>query len=1079
MRKHFLILMLFALLPLAGWAAVENVGFAVTIGATDVPLNPAAINQANADDENDPNSVYLIYNAQEKALPTPTSIGNQNISQYVINSTWYKATKSGDTYVKSGEAIEKIKDAGFYLCEFTVNQGNLQGGHTGVLEIVKRELTVKASDMVNDADPNEPQNAIAYGSTFDATPVKITWGNWPATLTEEDQAALKTSFGTVNIISDYVPFTTPVTNVAVQDPAYNKVIPVVEYLVSSNYNFKAVNGKLQVVAKNMADGEFTVTTNNRFYNGQGEAPVLVVKDNANPDKALVLNQDYELTYYSASSATQALAGAPTHVGNYWFKISGKNGSNYTGQYASVYTYKVRPQRLEISLKNPAVPYKAAAYNLATATAEATSALYDIEGLATGDGVSAITVVLQDGTEAKPAELKDLTYTTGQAPNVETHYTQEVTNVAFNADGYKLKKITPTFSGIAANNAEDYDVVIMTPNFKIKQAPIEITFKSFSLHEDESAEIKEGIAITTGQNSNVATYLTLSNPNVLAPNVITAYPKVVATESNGVWTISFAKDAKGNQLNPTVKASGDANADEVTRNYAFELTEGTLTIIADLGILYVTPQADTYGALTKKGFIKVKVVGGEAADNAKLEALLNNDMVTVKPYLNEQDANDQNNGKLLDVTAHFEYPHAGTYNVAYDESIYESADWIALKENYDINLTGRPTYTIKPAPLKIKLNNQSLNDGDGIGALKANKYTVEFVGLVNGDAEKDFYADVKNAFVLNGTVATGQNANTEKYFENNVLTAAAIAYDDEKVNATDEETTLGYFANAIKLDGFAPENYTVTVEQLGGLFVSAKNVEFTLNLNPVTKAAWDELTDVQKTNNTTNITANKNHKVKTVKFDDFELKAEKWYPMVLPFNTTVAELSQKFGYAIVNILNTENTDDNIRFKLHMQDIKANQPFLIKIVEDKVMNDNTATPAVEFANVTILDSDYNADVNENTGIQFIGFYDAKIGVTDHDFWYHPAGGYDARYGGKADPNRYLRPLNAFVQTPASSAARVIYVEDPVQGVTAIESISAEGAEAIPVQGWYTINGIKLEGVPTEKGIYINNGKKVVIK
>ena len=31
MRKHFLILMLFALLPLAGWAAVENVGFTVRI----------------------------------------------------------------------------------------------------------------------------------------------------------------------------------------------------------------------------------------------------------------------------------------------------------------------------------------------------------------------------------------------------------------------------------------------------------------------------------------------------------------------------------------------------------------------------------------------------------------------------------------------------------------------------------------------------------------------------------------------------------------------------------------------------------------------------------------------------------------------------------------------------------------------------------------------------------------------------------------------------------------------------------------------------------------------------------------
>ena len=29
------------------------------------------------------------------------------------------------------------------------------------------------------------------------------------------------------------------------------------------------------------------------------------------------------------------------------------------------------------------------------------------------------------------------------------------------------------------------------------------------------------------------------------------------------------------------------------------------------------------------------------------------------------------------------------------------------------------------------------------------------------------------------------------------------------------------------------------------------------------------------------------------------------------------------------------------------------------------------------------------------------------------------------------------------------------------------------------WYTVNGVKLNGKPTTKGMYINNGKKVVIK
>ena len=1055
MRKHFLLLFLLTLLPLAGFAAAEDY-----VSPNGVKFKEAANDAEFIKTDN----VILKYTATEKALPIPAAIGNDPIQEYVVSKAWYKTTVDANgNVVKTGNALEKLEDAGKYICEFQVNQGNHQGNHTAIFEIAKCKLTVTASNLTNGANPGDPQNALTYGDAFTADNVTKTFTGWPAAIdTEAKKEELINSFGTITYTTDYVPFTSGVTDMTAQPVVYYQIVPIITGLVSNNYDFEAVHGKLQVVAKNMADGEFTVTTNNRFYNGQAEAPVLVVKDNANPDKALELTTDYTLAYYEtaadAADGTNALQNAPIHVGNYWVTISGAATGNYTGTMAGVYSYKVRPQRLEIGLKEPTITYDAQAHDLTTLT------LYDIEGLNALDNIASIAVVLQDGTPAKPDELADQ-MTTGTPSTAIT----SVTNVANHSNGYKIKSIVPTFANGSIAQAGDYSVVINTQFFKIEKAEIEIFFKNLTMHEDESGAIKAGIAITA---QNQDTYLRISETKKpLGNDYIGVWQNVIAKQDNaGAWTINFVTDTKGNQQYPFVKKGTNPVVD-VTKNYFFTLNPGTLTIIADLGILYVTPQAETYGALAKKGFIKVKVVGGtDAADNAKLEALLNNDKVTVKPYLNEQDPNDANNGKLLDVTNLIEYPNAGTYTVAYDESIYESADWLALKENYDINLTGRPTYTIKKAPLKIKLNNQSLNEGDDNDDLVADKYTVEFDGQVPGDA-KDLYAAVQNKLILTGTVAD------DLYYDNG-LQDDAIDYNQERVNATDEETTKGYFANAITLDAnFTHPNYDVTIEQKGGLFVSANNVEFTLNLNPVTKAKWDELTDAVKANNSTKIAENGNHKVSTVKFDDFELKAEKWYPMVLPFNTTVAELSQKFGYAVVNILNTENTDDNIRFKLHMQDIKANQPFLIKIVEDKVMNDNT--DPVEFTGVTILDSDYNADVNENTGIQFIGFYDAKIGVTDHDFWYHPTGGYDARYGGKADPNRYLRPLNAYVQTPAGSAAKVIYVEDPVQGVTAIESISAEGAEAIPVQGWYTINGIKLEGVPTEKGIYINNGKKVVIK
>ena len=34
-------------------------------------------------------------------------------------------------------------------------------------------------------------------------------------------------------------------------------------------------------------------------------------------------------------------------------------------------------------------------------------------------------------------------------------------------------------------------------------------------------------------------------------------------------------------------------------------------------------------------------------------------------------------------------------------------------------------------------------------------------------------------------------------------------------------------------------------------------------------------------------------------------------------------------------------------------------------------------------------------------------------------------------------------------------------------------------ITFEGWFTLDGIKLPAEPTESGVYIHNGKKVVVK
>ena len=66
-------------------------------------------------------------------------------------------------------------------------------------------------------------------------------------------------------------------------------------------------------------------------------------------------------------------------------------------------------------------------------------------------------------------------------------------------------------------------------------------------------------------------------------------------------------------------------------------------------------------------------------------------------------------------------------------------------------------------------------------------------------------------------------------------------------------------------------------------------------------------------------------------------------------------------------------------------------------------------------------------------------------------------------------------AYLQVPfsAGSKLRFVFADESMTGIDAVE----EGLENDAV--WYTMDGRKLEGEPTEKGVYIVNGKKVMIQ
>ena len=71
--------------------------------------------------------------------------------------------------------------------------------------------------------------------------------------------------------------------------------------------------------------------------------------------------------------------------------------------------------------------------------------------------------------------------------------------------------------------------------------------------------------------------------------------------------------------------------------------------------------------------------------------------------------------------------------------------------------------------------------------------------------------------------------------------------------------------------------------------------------------------------------------------------------------------------------------------------------------------------------------------------------------------------------------MAPRHAAEVLPERISVRLIDAEGNVTGIGTLETRTGE----VTLDGWYTLDGTRLSGQPTRKGIYVNNGKKIIIK
>ena len=149
------------------------------------------------------------------------------------------------------------------------------------------------------------------------------------------------------------------------------------------------------------------------------------------------------------------------------------------------------------------------------------------------------------------------------------------------------------------------------------------------------------------------------------------------------------------------------------------------------------------------------------------------------------------------------------------------------------------------------------------------------------------------------------------------------------------------------------------------------------------------------------------------------------------------------------------------------ITAGKPYLIKWAS----GDPIVDPV--FSGVTISSTTPKDDITFSGG-KFVGQYNLFPVEADNTSVLNIGSGNAIGYA----MGRTLRPFRAHFELSNSSSVKGCVMSFGDDG-TSISLPLDDERRTKDSEAWYTLDGRKLEGKPTQKGIYINNGLKVIVK
>ena len=273
-------------------------------------------------------------------------------------------------------------------------------------------------------------------------------------------------------------------------------------------------------------------------------------------------------------------------------------------------------------------------------------------------------------------------------------------------------------------------------------------------------------------------------------------------------------------------------------------------------------------------------------------------------------------------------------------------------------------------------------------------------------------------------------------------------------------------------------------------VAAQTIEVTITYFDASLAAIVDNSDV-----ISNIITNYDSKADVTLSDRTLYKDGNWNTLCLPFSLSAAQIAANANFAGATLMTMDVTEKNgfdvedgtlyLWFKTATE-IEAGVPYLVKWEKAADYEGNEANFDISnpvFEGVTVSSTAAQAVESTTAGlesVQMVGCY-SPVSVTADDKSILFLGDANTLYYSTVD--RQIRSCRAYFSVPyinghAEAKARAFALNFDGEDVTGILGVSADSTD-VKDGVWYSLDGVRLSGKPTQRGLYINNGKKVVIK